>query len=206
MLQQVVKELTNKELNEKEISNFWKSGRNFDKFLKRWGIINIKEFWDTFDQRDYQERVKMIDQGTCFLYPDTLKILENLKRYKNIKMGIISNTPAKIAQMELKKLNLSENFFDILLFLGTQQQKIAKPNPKSIELALKKIKINKKNTFFIGDTELDILAGKNAKINTIFILREHNTKHELSVKPDYVIENLTEICNILKIYNAEGGI
>ena len=206
MLKNVIMDLVGKKLTSKETSNFWKSGRDFDKILKNWGIIDVQGFWDIFDQKDYQERIKMIEKGTCFLFPDTLEILESLHKYENIKKGIISNTPPIIAEMELEKLKLPKRYFNVFLFLGTQQQQIAKPNPESIEIALKQLNTERHNTFIIGDTILDILAGKNANIQTVFIKRDHNKMHKLNVKPDYEIENLNEICNILENFNAEGGI
>ena len=199
-------DLVGKKLTSKETSEFWKSGRDFDKILRNWGIIDVQEFWDIFDEKDFQERIKMIEEGTCFLFPDALEILESLDKYENIKKGIISNTPPIIAEMELEKLELPKRYFNTLLFLGTQQQKIAKPNPESIKIALKQLNTKNHNTFIIGDTILDILAGKNANIHTIFIRRDHNKMHELNVKPDHEIENLNEICSILKNFNAEGGI
>ncbi|MHA1797784.1 MAG: HAD family hydrolase [Candidatus Helarchaeota archaeon] len=198
LLRSVVKNLAGKDLNDDEISRFWRSGRNFDKVLASWGIENIKKFWKIFDNEDYNERLKMIEEKTCYLYPDALEIITKLNKYERIKKGIISNTPASIAKMELEKFKLDLENFDILLFLGTQQQKIAKPNPRSIEIALNKMKTEKKHTYIIGDTILDIMAGKNAGIKTIYVLREHNKNHQLSLKPDYTIQDLNEICEILK--------
>ena len=58
----------------------------------------------------------------------------------------------------------------------------------------------------IGDTGLDILAGKNAGIKTIFVSRDHNKKYVFKEKADHRIKNLNEICNILRNRDAEGGI
>jgi len=53
--------------------------------------------------------------------------------------------------------------------------------------------------YIIGDTDLDIQAGKNAKINTILIKRKHNSSIKFSNtnKPDYIVDNLMEIKEII---------
>jgi len=206
MLREVVKELSNKTLTDEDAYKFWHSGRDFDRILASWGINDVAHFWHEFDTRDYDERLKMINAGTCLLFPESLNLIKKLSKISHIKIGIISNTPPLIAEMELEKLGLSIQFFDVTFFLGTQQQKIAKPNPTSIELSMKELQTKKRNTYMIGDTGLDILAGKNAGIKTIFISRDHNKNYVFNVKADYTIKNLNEICGILREKDAEGGI
>ncbi len=206
MLKEVIKELSNKTLSNEDTYKFWHSGRDFDKILLSWGINDIANFWNLFDTRDYNERLKMINEGTCLLFPESLDLIKKLSKVSHIKLGIISNTPPQIAEMELEKLGLSIRYFDVTHFLGTQQQKIAKPNPISIEISMNELQTKKNNTYIIGDTGLDILAGKNAGIKTIFVSRDHNKKYILKENPDYIIENLNEICDILKKIDAEGGI
>jgi len=206
MLRDVVKELSNKILTDEEAYKFWHSGRDFDKILASWGINDVAHFWNEFDTRDYDERVKLINEGSCLLFPESLDLIKKLSKINHIKLGIISNTPPQIAEMEMEKLGLSIQYFDVSFFLGTQQQKIAKPNPTSLELSMKEIQTKKHNTYMIGDTGLDVLAGKNAGIKTIFVSREHNKNYVFNEKADYTIQNLNEICDIIKERDAEGGI
>ncbi|MHA1383606.1 MAG: HAD family hydrolase, partial [Candidatus Helarchaeota archaeon] len=64
---------------------------------------------------------------------------------------------------------------------------------------MKKYHLKNKNMFIIGDTDLDIRAGKNANIKTVLIKRKHNKSIEMisDIKADYIIENLIEFKEIL---------
>ena len=86
---------------QKEIHSFWRSGRKFDEFLRDWGIFDIDDFWRRFDEEDLIERKKMIENGEIYLFKDASDIINELKDENDIKLGIISNTPASIANLEL---------------------------------------------------------------------------------------------------------
>lgn len=142
----------------------------------------------------------MIENGEIYLFEDARGIINELKYNNEVKLGIISNTPASIANLELDLIDLSyEKIFHEIYLLGTEQQYKAKPQPDSIIEFMEKYQLSNKNMYIVGDTDLDIQAGKNAKINTILIKREHNRSIEFSAnkKPDYIIENLLEIKNLI---------
>ncbi|MHA1146098.1 MAG: HAD family hydrolase [Candidatus Helarchaeota archaeon] len=201
ILQEVVKKLSSckKNLSQKEIRAFWHSGRNFEKILIEWGIDNTDLFWYEFDEQDYLERKKMIHEQTVYLFPDAREVLNKLRQYPNIKKGILSNTPPKIAIMQFSVFNLDMGIFDQTYFLGSVEQIHAKPSPVKIQEFMKIHGLHPENTFIIGDTSLDIKAGKNAGIKSILIKRHHNQDMIPLVSPDYEIKNLNEIFSILSI-------
>ena len=59
------------------------------------------------------------------------------------------------------------------------------------ELA-KRHNINLKKSYFIGDSDLDILCGKKCGMKTILVDSPRNTKYILNIKPDYYFLNLLE--------------
>lgn len=68
---------------------------------------------------------------------------------------------------------------------------------KSIHLA--------KKAFFVGDTEVDILAGHNAGCKTIFVLsgrEDYRHMRGWMLKPDYVAKDLWEAAQIIQHENA----
>ncbi|MFX0137619.1 MAG: HAD family hydrolase [Candidatus Hodarchaeota archaeon] len=200
IITKVVYVISQKKLTKKEIHEFWRSGRKFDEFLKNWGIFDINDFWRRFDEEDLIERKKMIENREIYLYEDAKGIINELKYNNDIKLGIISNTPASIANLELDLIDLPyDKIFHEIFLLGTEQQYKAKPQPDTIIEFMEKYLLSNENMFIIGDTDLDIQAGKNAKINTILIKRKHNRSIKFSTdkKPDYIIENLLEIKNII---------
>ncbi len=70
-----------------------------------------------------------------------------------------------------------------------------KPKPGMLETAIRKHGITPGDTYIIGDSKVDVLAGKSAGLNTIFVLSGKTGMDELrkwGVKPDYIFKDLLE--------------
>jgi D-glycero-D-manno-heptose 1,7-bisphosphate phosphatase len=79
-----------------------------------------------------------------------------------------------------------------------------KPNIGSIRLALKSVGKDlraAKKTYFIGDTEADIKAGRNAGCKTIFVLSGREDclymRRWDDVEPDYIVKDLLEATKLV---------
>lgn len=71
-----------------------------------------------------------------------------------------------------------------------------KPKISLIEQCIKTYNIDKNNSYFIGDTTMDILTGKNASLKTILVLTgEAGQDKKYEAKPDFVFNNLSEAIN-----------
>ena len=70
-----------------------------------------------------------------------------------------------------------------------------KPKPGMLESAITKHRIIPGDTYIIGDSEVDVLAGKSAGLNTIFVLSGKTGMDQMrkwEVKPDYIFKDLLE--------------
>jgi len=70
-----------------------------------------------------------------------------------------------------------------------------KPNTGMIEAATKGLDIDFKSSYFIGDSMLDIGAGKNAGCKTILLLTGKTDPDEIKgwqIKPDFIKKDLRE--------------
>lgn len=73
--------------------------------------------------------------------------------------------------------------------------KCRKPRPGMLEQAIKKYGVTPRDTYIIGDSEVDVLAGRSAGLNTMFVLSGKTAMDEMrkwSVKPDYIFKDLLE--------------
>lgn len=79
---------------------------------------------------------------------------------------------------------------------------IGKPQPDMALLAMEKTGFSPEETLVMGDRlYTDIACGKNAGITTVFMLSGEGTAEDIEkseTKPDYVIENIRKLCDILK--------
>jgi D-glycero-D-manno-heptose 1,7-bisphosphate phosphatase len=83
-----------------------------------------------------------------------------------------------------------------------------KPEIGSLEKALEMMKkplSHVQESYFVGDTGSDILAGRNAGCKTIFVLSgrgNHDKIRKWSVKPDYIVKDLTEATKLIQDENS----
>ena len=70
-----------------------------------------------------------------------------------------------------------------------------KPDPEGINKALRLL--NSKKALYVGDGVSDILAGKNAQIDTVGVLYSNRKDQIIAANPTYTIKDLNEILVIL---------
>lgn len=93
-------------------------------------------------------------------YPGIKSLLKKLQ--KNYKLAVCSNKLEKLTKIVLQKSDLKK-YFDFVA--GGDTFKFKKPHPSVLNNLVKKFKMNKKDTLFIGDSEHDYHAAKNSKID-----------------------------------------
>lgn len=129
------------------------------------------------------------------LYDDAIQCLEVLS--KKYKIGIIANqslgTKERLAQKDVLKY--------IDLVIASAEEGIAKPDRRIFEIALERSNCKAANSIMIGDRiDNDIVPANLLGMNTIWIKRGFGQYWKINreiEKPDFVVNNLLELCNIL---------
>lgn len=140
--------------------------------------------------RDYQQ--DKFDLGKPF--PGAKKILKKLKS-QGFKLGAISNRTKNSLKTTLDRAEFSQ-FFDIVI--SAEDVENPKPHPQHVQVALSYLKVEPANSFMIGDTKDDILAGKSAGVKTIGVTYGFAGKTIADQNPDFVIDDLEELLKVLK--------
>jgi HAD superfamily hydrolase (TIGR01509 family) len=172
----------------------WHSGGEFEEVIRSWGIKDYEVFIHDFDKRDLIKRQKLAKEGIIKVFPDVavLPMLHN-----KVKLGIVTNTPPEIASFEIEFFDLREHFDDFVM-LGTNEQKIAKPEPDGLFRCLRNLGVSEKEALMVGDSRSDILGGQNAGVATVLVRRpEQSVPRGLSIPPDFIIDNLHELLDLL---------
>ena len=124
-------------------------------------------------------------------YPGIMELLKELKR-RGYALGVVSNKP-DFAVQEL----IPEYFPDIFSSVTGERKGVAKkPAPDLIWEAMKKLNASKEESVYIGDSEVDIEAAKNAGLPCISVawgfkgrefLKEHNAEMIVDA-PEEILE------------------
>lgn len=171
-------------------------------FIDRDGVINR-------DPGGWTKHSYVTDWKDFYFLPGAIEALK-LLNHSGIKTVVISNqagvNKGYFSKERLAEINgnmirkVSEgggNIIESFYCIHRDEDNCACRKPKSglIEMAAKKYGIDPRNTFIIGDSRVDILAGKNLGIKTVFVLSGKATMDDVKkwdVKPDYIFNNLLD--------------
>jgi phosphoglycolate phosphatase len=128
------------------------------------------------------------------LVPGVDEMLKQL--HGRYPMAIISARDEKTNMQFLEKFDLAKYFDVIVTGLSA---KYTKPYPDPIFLAAEKMKVAPENCLMIGDTTVDIRAGKSAGAQTVGVLCGFGEEYELrKMGADEILEDTTKLLKILK--------
>lgn len=138
------------------------------------------------------------NHNACYTKPfDGIK--EELYKIKNkgYKIAVFSNKPDNDTQSII--LKYFGNIFDYVL--GKKDKNRIKPYPDGLNEIKKNLKICNNNCIFVGDSDVDVMTGKNANIKTIAVTWGYRDKTVLQ-GADFIIDSPSELFNVIEeIYN-----
>ena len=130
------------------------------------------------------------------LQPNVLNILESLKN-SGLKLAIVTNNGQKATKKVLEKCGLLHLFTEVITRDDVDK---LKPDGESIEKALKNMEIVADNAIYVGDSEMDIVATKNARVTSVSVPSGISTIPNLiKAEPDYILNSLDSLPNLFNI-------
>ncbi|MBI4177426.1 MAG: HAD family hydrolase [Candidatus Aenigmarchaeota archaeon] len=147
--------------------------------------------------RDYRKRYKKTCHIGVKILPGVERALNTLK-FGGFKLAIATAKGEAQTKLLLKRLGLFKHFDLIVGYRYGKVKMRPKPHPDMILHIIKRLKIDKRKAIMIGDTQLDVHAGKNAGVYTIAVksgVRLGITKiaEIKSARPDAMIESIREL-------------
>ncbi len=128
------------------------------------------------------------------LYKSSILLLQGLK-FKNIKTGLLTTKGQDQAEKISKYFEL-DKYLDVIE--GRKNGFEIKPSPDQFLKICKEVNSDPKNSLMVGDTELDILCGKNAGAKTCAVSYGYRNTDEIKkLNPDYFVDDLKEILNFI---------
>jgi 2-haloalkanoic acid dehalogenase type II len=155
---------------------------------------DLKYLYEKYNIRsNYKKDVKLMLYalyGRKF-YDDVIVNLKNLKEQYDIFIASNSDTKPLLENIGNEKYLFNGIF-------TSEKLKAYKPSKIFFEKLLKKIKYDKDEILFIGDSiDDDIIASKKMGIRNVLIDRKNDYK-ENNIKPDAIIDNLYNLEEIIK--------
>jgi phosphoglycolate phosphatase len=128
---------------------------------------------------------------------------EALERLDWARYALVSNKPADFCRRILEGLGVAGRF-DVIL--GGDSTPNRKPDPGPLLEAMHRCRVPASESVMVGDSRVDIEAGRRAGVFTCGVLGGFRPEEDLeSSGCDLLIRNLTELCDHFRPPGAGGG-
>jgi phosphoglycolate phosphatase len=124
------------------------------------------------------------------VYKGAAELLNGL-REEGLKTGIVTNRNQELALDIVSHFGM-DKLVDVLI--GEGDGLPLKPDPAVVFEACRRVKVDAKDTLMIGDTEIDIVTGKNAGCRTVLVNHNGETRR---FGEDYAVASLAEITSLI---------
>ena len=122
---------------------------------------------------------------------DTLKYLF----YNNYKICLLTTKSQEQAELILNHFEIAK-YFSVIL--GRKPEIEIKPSPQPLFYIADRLQLKIDEIIMVGDSEMDVLCGKNAGTLSCAVTYGYRTVEELKLhNPDYMIDDLGELKGIL---------
>jgi phosphoglycolate phosphatase-like HAD superfamily hydrolase len=183
LVNKIFKEFGAKEISMEELKENWEQPHMifYNKYLP--DLTNEEE------EGAYKKGILSEECPKSKDYPGICEFIKKLKA-EGYFLGVITTDISETILPEIKSYGL-ENIFDEVI--TNSFDKII-----SLKNMLEKRKLNPAKTYFIGDSNHEIVAGQATGVKTIAVTWGFNTEEYLKLKnPDFVVHNIKELENIL---------
>lgn len=129
---------------------------------------------------------------SCHFEPGARELLDHL--HGRYKLGLVTNGYAEAQRKRLKACGIGDRFQAVVI---SDEVGLRKPDPRIFDIALRMLDAGPREALYVGDSLADDYTGaRNAGIPFCFYNR-NKIGLDASVRPDYVIESLGQLADIL---------
>jgi putative hydrolase of the HAD superfamily len=126
-----------------------------------------------------------------------MTLMELMKMH--MKLGVVSDAPAKEAWLRLTYLNFHHIFDVVVTFDDTQERK---PSPAPFRKILELLKVEPRESLMVGDwAERDVVGAAQVGMKTVFA-RYGDTFGTQNSNADYDIDDVAQLIDIVRRENG----
>jgi len=169
-------------------------------FYKMIGF-HFEDIFDAFkiDVPDFEEFINIYKSfyfdfiDSSALYPNVEETLVRLKK-EDYSISLLTTKGQDQAEKIIHHFEL-ERYFDFIM--GRRNGVAHKPSPEPLLLICEKLNIDASKTLMVGDSELDIICGREAGSRTCGVTYGYRSRKLLEKEnPDHLLDDITDILNL----------
>lgn len=147
---------------------------------------------DNFVQT-YKNHYRTIANQKTILLPRAREAVELANEIADL--GVVTTKTGKYSKDILDNLGIGCYFKTII---GFENVSNPKPHPEPIEKALENMGADKEHTWMIGDTQMDILSARSAKVRHVAVSSGYESYESLLRHADIVVKDVYEAVKFIK--------
>jgi len=144
----------------------------------------------------YKEHYRKISTQKTVLLENAKEAVMEAAAFASL--GIVTTKTGKYSQVLMEHFGLMEKF-DVLI--GREHVQNPKPDAEPILKALEKFDVQEQDVWMIGDTQMDLMAAKNAGVNAIGVLSGYEKRDTLQNYCDIILSDSLAAISYLKSLN-----
>ena len=165
-----------------EIPKMLEQGISIADFVGR----NVKDFLDVYLKTYYS-----VTKNLTRPIPNAEATLEALSRKAKLALITMRFVPKAAIVEELAQFNLARLFTYVVTATDTREPK---PSPEALASTVKALDINMCDCVIVGDSVVDVKAGKSAGAQTVAVLSGLYSREELAREnPDLIVKDISEL-------------
>lgn len=116
-----------------------------------------------------------------------------LSAFPRVPMAVVTTKAVEPARIVLRALGIEDRFGAVV---GVDTVRRPKPDPEGMRVALARLGAGAAHAVVVGDTVMDVLAGKGVGARTVAVLGGHGDEEELrAAAPDATIPDLWRLAD-----------
>ncbi len=153
--------------------------------------VEKERVWDFV--ATYKEHYRIISTAKTFLLENAREAIHEASQFATL--GIVTTKTAEYSKILMEYFELMERF-EVLI--GRENVQNPKPHAEPILKAIEALDMDGKEIWMIGDTKLDLIAAKNAGVNSIGVLSGYDSREVIEKFTDIIFEDALEAVLHLK--------
>jgi pyrophosphatase PpaX len=143
---------------------------------------------------DYYECYRTHVSSRGLVFPGITELLRKIK-ISGRRLALFTGVEKNMMEYTLTPFKLSE-FFEVRITADDILK--SKPDPEGINLALSRIKVDAKESMYVGDSPADIIAGRRAGVLTGAALWSPENRGDPTTEhPDYEFRSVQQLSDFL---------
>ncbi|MFZ4450976.1 pyrophosphatase PpaX [Salibacterium aidingense] len=163
----------------------------------------LPENFRSVDPERAEEMIRMYQQHTLENHDELIEEYEGVTdtiktlHQQGFNLAVVTTKRRETAQMGLKTSGLAPYFPTVITLTDVQH---AKPHPEPLHKAMQSFDAQPEETMMVGDSQYDILAGKNAGVTTAGVgWTIKGEAHLQSFEPDIMLPKMPALLDYLGV-------